>query len=346
MKPLLSIVTVVKNDAEGLEKTIKSVLKQSFKNLEYIIIGGKSTDNTDSVIGKYANFLKNFIIEEDEGLYHAMNKAIQFCDGQYYQFLNAGDTLTTNSTLQKVNTIIEQDTDIFCGSIHKVEQNKKRYYKNVKFSVQPLDDMFCCHQAIIARKHIFEEFQFDTQYKVSADYHWLLKCLYHGFKFQFSELPVVDFKGGGFSCKNNILRTVENMYIQSKYIDNMSKIFSTHTFSSFISCNNSNNVFFNKLFNNLLKEFENLIPKYNNFILYGFGNIGKTLFYLYPNYFEKIYDQNYVDLSKEHSIEINSPDGIQIEKENLIIVSCLGHEPEVTSFLKAKGLSKIFNFDI
>ena len=206
--------------------------------------------------------------------------------------------------------------------------------------------MFCCHQAILARKDVFEKFQFDTQYKVSSDYHWLLRCLYHGLKFQFSEIPVVDFKGGGFSCKNNILRTVENMYIQSKYLDNISNIFNTHTFSSFISYNNSNNVLFTKLFNNLLKQFENLIPQYNTFVLYGFGNIGKALFYLYPDHFEKVYDQNYINLSKEHGIEIHSPANIEIEKKMLIIVSCLGQESEVSCFLKAKGLSKIFNFDI
>ena len=108
-----SIITVVKNNAYGLEKTIESVLRQSFRDFEYIIIGGSSSDETNDVINRYAKSLKKFIIEKDDGIYYAMNKALPFCNGQYYQFLNAGDTLSSNNILEELNTTIECNTEIF-----------------------------------------------------------------------------------------------------------------------------------------------------------------------------------------------------------------------------------------
>ena len=138
-------------------------MRQSFRDFEYIIIGGDSTDKTNDVIKKYAKSLKKFIIEKDDGIYHAMNKALPFCKGQYYQFLNAGDTLTTNYILDKLNTTIKSDTDLFCGSINTVDDKGKKQFNHYQNVNNPLEQMFCYHPATIARDYVFKKFQFDTK---------------------------------------------------------------------------------------------------------------------------------------------------------------------------------------
>ena len=102
-KPKFSIITVVKNDALGLENTIKSVIKQNLSNYEHIIVGGESTDNTNYIIRKYQNNLSKSIIEKDNGIYFAMNKGLDFCNGEYINFLNSGDTFISEDILNDVS---------------------------------------------------------------------------------------------------------------------------------------------------------------------------------------------------------------------------------------------------
>ena len=89
MSNQFSIVTVVKNDLSGLEKTILSVSNQKFDDYEYIVVDGGSTDGTIGIINKYKRFIKRIVSEEDGGIYHAMNKGIKLCKGRYINFLNA-----------------------------------------------------------------------------------------------------------------------------------------------------------------------------------------------------------------------------------------------------------------
>lgn len=95
--PLVSIITVVYNADNCLEETIKSVINQNYKNIEYIIIDGGSTDNTLSIIKKYEKQIKMWISEPDNGIYEAMNKGISLCQGEIVGIINAGDTYTSNA---------------------------------------------------------------------------------------------------------------------------------------------------------------------------------------------------------------------------------------------------------
>ena len=92
-KKLLSIITVVKNDVNNIESTIKSILSQKYKNIQYIIIDGKSTDGTVSLIKSYKRKIDKIIIAKDNGIYDAMNKGIKIASGKYIGFCNSGDVL-------------------------------------------------------------------------------------------------------------------------------------------------------------------------------------------------------------------------------------------------------------
>jgi glycosyltransferase involved in cell wall biosynthesis len=86
IKPLVSIITVVYNSERFLEKTIKSIINQTYSNVEYILIDGASTDGTVDIIKIYEKFISKWISEKDNGLYDAMNKAIEMATGDYLWF--------------------------------------------------------------------------------------------------------------------------------------------------------------------------------------------------------------------------------------------------------------------
>jgi glycosyltransferase involved in cell wall biosynthesis len=99
---LISIITVVYNSVATIEETIVSVLNQSYRNVEYIIIDGGSNDGTVEVVEKYANQLAYFVSEPDSGLYDAMNKGITASSGEWLLFLNSGDSLFNKHVLTEV----------------------------------------------------------------------------------------------------------------------------------------------------------------------------------------------------------------------------------------------------
>ena len=94
---LISIITVVKNAENTIEKCIKSVLNQNYKNIQYIIIDGNSTDNTRKIIDKYKNKISLIISEDDNGIWDAMNKGIKLAEGEILGFVNADDIYYENS---------------------------------------------------------------------------------------------------------------------------------------------------------------------------------------------------------------------------------------------------------
>src|SRR5438552_2810029 len=111
--PQLSIITVNLNNAEGLEKTIQSVIRQQFSDYEYIIIDGASADGSVEVIKKFSDKISNWVSEKDSGIYNAMNKGIRLAAGNYLLFLNSGDTLCENSTARLFQPDLFDDI-IYC----------------------------------------------------------------------------------------------------------------------------------------------------------------------------------------------------------------------------------------
>ncbi len=116
-KPLVSIITVVYNAEEYLEETIQSVIGQTFKNIEYIIIDGGSTDGTFDIIKKYEHAIDYYISEKDEGIYDAMNKGIEAANGEWINFMNGGDTFHNSNVLQSLSFPNKPDCDLLSGKV-------------------------------------------------------------------------------------------------------------------------------------------------------------------------------------------------------------------------------------
>lgn len=179
----LSIVTICRNEEKRIEYTIQSVINQSFKDYQYIVIDGASTDQTTEIIKKYQGEIDIFISEPDKGIYNAMNKAIDYCTGEYIFFLNGGDIIFEQSTLEKILSH-KLKADLIYGNIGIKEQNGKRWILEMppKLTKPYLLKKTIPHQATFTRKMLFDKIgKYDESFRIAADYKLSLKaiCLYN-----------------------------------------------------------------------------------------------------------------------------------------------------------------------
>ncbi|NDY42302.1 glycosyltransferase [Dissulfurirhabdus thermomarina] len=197
VKPLISIITVVYNGGRTIEKTIKSVLDQSYKNIEYIIVDGKSTDNTLEIIKKYENRIDYWISEKDEGIYDAMNKGVKKASGDWILFLGADDILL--DCLGQFAEIMDNPKNLYYGNV-EFSSSGKTY--GGKFNLIKLITKNIPHQAIFYPSFAFKEFSFETRYKVLADYALNLR-LYakKDIKFVYVPVCVSIFNDSGMSSR-------------------------------------------------------------------------------------------------------------------------------------------------
>lgn len=158
----LSVITINLNNKEGLEKTIESVILQTFTDYEFIIIDGESTDGSVDIIEKNKDKIAYWVSEKDTGVYNAMNKGIKEAKGEYLYFLNSGDMLVSNEVFEK---IFEDDphTDFVCGSFFmekagELEADRSYKEKDWNFALYDLFSGFLCHQAFFIHRSNFEKY--------------------------------------------------------------------------------------------------------------------------------------------------------------------------------------------
>lgn len=180
MNPRISIITVCYNEEKNIRKTIESVLEQQSEKYEYIIKDGNSTDSTNSVVEEYKEsflqkgiVLKHFI-NEDAGIYHAMNQASELCEGEYLLFLNAGDVLYDSMTLNSViHKMKDREVDVFYGdSLMKNEEVECLFRADMGLINKRMP---FCHQACFIKRALFEKIKYDIRYRICADYDLILK---------------------------------------------------------------------------------------------------------------------------------------------------------------------------
>ena len=145
--PKISIVTVCYNAEKDIEKTIHSVINQTYDNIEYIVIDGGSNDGTLSMINKYASKIDKIISEPDKGIYDAMNKGITLAKGDWINFMNAGDSYVDADVLKLVSDNINNNCDIIYG-VKNIEEEFAYYYVKAKPIEMLNTEMPFCHQTV------------------------------------------------------------------------------------------------------------------------------------------------------------------------------------------------------
>ncbi len=213
--PLISIITVVYNGEKFLEKTIQSVINQSYKNIEYIIIDGGSRDKTVDIIKKYEDKIDYWVSEKDDGIYDAMNKGIKVARGEFIAFLNADDWYEKDSVQYVVDAYNKnKDVDFFYGDLNFLKENKEAilWKGNKGFKGLEIPHPTCFIRGVVLKQNLF-----DTNFKIAADADLILKLFGMRIKSFYINRVIVNFRDGGASSQF-LLTQKENFQILYKYI--------------------------------------------------------------------------------------------------------------------------------
>jgi len=179
--PLVSIVTTCYNSESTIERTINSVLNQTYENIEYIIIDAASTDNTEKIIDRYSSSIAYFESKKDNGIAAGWNRGIKKCSGEYIQILNADDYIDKNKIAESVKCFNKNSKSAYVfGDLYIVNKNEKILYvikgdKNydqiINYRTPRIN-----HPTVIAKKSVYEKYGlFIEDFEFAMDYEWLLR---------------------------------------------------------------------------------------------------------------------------------------------------------------------------
>ena len=223
--PTFSIITVTYNAGKVLEDTILSVISQTYRNVEYIIVDGNSKDNTLEIIGKYSKHISKMVSEPDKGLYDAMNKGIRMATGDYLCFLNAGDKFHEKETLQKIaETLKDKDLpDVIYGETAIVDEDGNFLHMRRLSTPDRLNwksfkqGMLVCHQAFLAKRELALKYPYDMQYRFSADFDWCIRIMKEANCLHNTRLTLIDYLNEGMTTRNHKASLKERFRIMAKH---------------------------------------------------------------------------------------------------------------------------------
>ena len=218
MQPKISIITVTYNCESVIRKTIDSVLRQTYGNIEHIVVDGASKDQTFQIVQEYGTQISKAISEPDKGLYDAMNKGLKLATGDFVWFVNAGDWIHADDTVEKMVDFCESDTDILYGEVMMVDQKGNELGTRSEITTQKLPQklnwtslkkgMVVSHQGFLPRLAIVEPYMSNN---LAADIDWVIKALKKSKKKTFVPLILADFEIGGTSRQHH-KQSLRNRY--------------------------------------------------------------------------------------------------------------------------------------
>lgn len=221
-----SIITVCRNDAAALEKTVRSIAQQTYLHREYIVVDGQSEDDTIARLQPFLDqgMIHTLISEPDAGVYDAMNKGIAQATGDVLYFLNADDSLAHTRVLKTVADFWAQtpDIDILYGDINlwngEGEKRSTVIYPEAEHLLDYLQSEWLCHQALFVKRALFDTVGgFDLQFQIAADYDWLFRALAQGVVLQHLPHVVADYVLGGISDMAQVRSLSEMFQVQNRF---------------------------------------------------------------------------------------------------------------------------------
>lgn len=223
----ISLITVTYNSEKYLSECIDSVVKQSYRNIEHIIIDGNSTDGTKAIIKKYEKHISKWVSESDRGMYDAINKGINLATGDVVGILNSDDLLVSEDTIECiVNTFKQQKVDSIFGDLEYVDKEDterifrvwkgKKYNRNLfKMGWMP------GHPTFYIKRSLIEQFGgYENHYFTAADYEFMVRYLFkHNITSYYLPKLIVKMRMGGASNKNinQRLRANRRDYLAMKH---------------------------------------------------------------------------------------------------------------------------------
>ncbi len=222
-KAKITVVTVCLNAEDTIVETIESVLGQTYENLEYIIIDGMSTDGTQAIIHRYEDDKRvKVVFEYDNGLYHAMNKALGICDGQYIIYMNSGDVFHDKRVIEDMVPHLKDD--LVYGNVVRNKKNGEeleKYHGKYKLMWLLLSGRMMSHQSLFVKIDIMRRLRFDEQYKISADYDFLIRAKKEKYSIQYVDRTVSvinNIEGISSQIENyEIMRAEDDKSLRQNY---------------------------------------------------------------------------------------------------------------------------------
>ena len=232
----ISIITVSYNSENFIESCINSIISQSYKDIEYIIIDGSSKDNTLKIIKRYSRYVSTIVSEPDKGIYDAMNKGIKIAKGEIIGFLHSDDMYKNTDVLSKVANVFKNNASLdacYADLIYVKKTNTSRivrYWKSSKFIIGSFSRGWSPpHPTFFVRRSIYERYgNFNLKYPIVSDIELMMRLLeVHNIQTQYLNEIWVKMRLGGLSNKNfksilkqnqDILRALSNHTLSSNII--------------------------------------------------------------------------------------------------------------------------------
>lgn len=202
---LFSIITINYNNKTGLQKTIDSVLCQTWSEYEWIIIDGGSSDGSKELIESIKDRLSYWCSEPDKGVYNAMNKGIVKAKGKYLCFMNSGDCFYESTTLAKVSSLVLNGDVVYGDAVRLTDEGETAWLFPHKVDYL----FFCkdniCHQAMFIKGEILRVEGYDESFKICGDWARWLKLAFEGGVFQYVPIIICKYNMDGMSSKNYLI---------------------------------------------------------------------------------------------------------------------------------------------
>ena len=220
----VSIITVCLNSVATIEQTIQSVLSQTYKNIEYIVIDGASCDGTCEIIEKYKQKITYYVSEQDHGIYSAMNKGLRHITGDIVGIINSDDWYAEDTIEKVVNTFKQSSCQLVHGKL-AVQYGKNKYRIIEERALSDIYlGMVISHPTVFIKKDVYQKYGlFDEQYKSAADYELMLRFFTKGISIVYIPDVLAYFRQGGYSQKNKQLSIEETHTIAQNYIKMLDK---------------------------------------------------------------------------------------------------------------------------
>ena len=228
VKPILSVITIVYNNAKDIERTMLSVLNQTYPSIEYIVVDGLSNDGTFEIIKKYEGRIAKFTSEKDEGIYDAMNKGLDLATGDYVIFMNSGDEFYDIDTVAAVFASAN-DADIYYGETEMIDDvgqslGQRRHKAPKRFTWRGFNlGMSISHQAIYIKRSLIEPY--DRRYQLSADIDWIIRATKKAKKIINVNRYVAKYLVGGMSKTKHRQSLIERFDIMKRHYGLVPTIF-------------------------------------------------------------------------------------------------------------------------
>jgi glycosyltransferase len=214
----VSIITVTKNSAKTLERTLLSIKNQTYKNIEYIIVDGQSDDGTLEIINKYNGLYDKLIVEKDECLYDGLNKGIKIATGDFIGILHSDDVFYDEYVIENIfknDDVINYDC--IYGNLEYYDQfgKLKRTWKSNPYEVNTVQyGWMPPHPTLYIKKSIYKKYGlYNVNYKLQSDYDYILRMFSGGVKSKYYDLYMIKMMTGGLSGKHMIKGNIESIII-------------------------------------------------------------------------------------------------------------------------------------